>query len=111
MKYETTTSLREKEELKECTFRPKINKIELTNNNFKENSVDTFTRLYTDHERYSKKKLIKSLQKNFIDSQISSFTPNISLSNYKINKSFSFKPEKFFDRLNKVIKNTTYYIL
>ena len=103
MGFETTISLREKEDLKECTFKPKINKIDFLNDNQnRDSTLDTFTRLYTDHERYSKKKLMKSLQKDFRDSQIASFSPNISVGNNKLDRSFSFKSKKFFDRLNQV---------
>lgn len=108
MGFETTISLKEKEDLKECTFKPKINKIDFqSENQFRDNTLDTFTRLYTDHERYSKKKLMKSLQKDFRDSQIASFSPNMSMSNgfnNKLDRSFSLKSKKFFDRLNQVIK-------
>ena len=104
--FETTISLKEKEELKECTFKPKINQIDfLTDNHVRDNTLDTFNRLYTDHERYSKKKLMKSLQKDYIDSQIASFSPNISMSRNQPNKSFSLKSKSFFDRLNGVILN------
>ena len=102
MGFETTISLREKEDLKECTFKPKINKIDyLYDNQVRDNTIDTFTRLYTDHERYSKKKLMKSLQKDYRDSQIASFSPDITMSN-KLNMSFSLKSKKFFNRLNHV---------
>lgn len=107
--YDTTISLKEKEDLKECTFKPKINNFEFlsdNNNQCRDNNGDAFIRLYTDHERYSKKKLIKSLQKDFRDSQLASFSPNISMSNnLKLERSFTFKSKKFFDRLNQVIKN------
>ena len=103
MGYETTISMREKEDLKECTFKPKINKIDYLYDN-RDNTIDTFTRLYTDHERYSKKKLMKSLEKDFRDSQIACFSPNISMSNNKLNRSFSLTSKKFFDRLNQVNK-------
>ncbi len=110
--YDTTISLKEKEDFKECTFKPKINNFDFlrdNNNNLcRENSGDAFIRLYTDHERYSKKKLIKSLQKDFRDSQIASFSPNISMSNnFKLERSFTFKSKKFFDRLNQVNKKET----
>jgi len=104
MGYETTISLKEKEELKECTFKPKIKKIDFsyeTNNQNRSVGIDTFTRLYTDHERYNAKKLMKTLQKDFRDSKINSFSPNLTMS-LKMNMSHSLQSKNFFERLNQV---------
>ena len=101
MGYETTISLREKEELKECTFKPNINKIDYSYDHTRSNPSDPFTRLYTDHEKYNTKKLMKTLQKDFRDSKINSFSPNLSQS-MKNNMSYSLQSKKFFDRLDQV---------
>ncbi len=102
MGYETTISLREKEELKECTFKPRINKSDLSYDQNRSNTIDAFTRLYTDHEKYNTKKLMKSLQKDFRDSKINCFSPNLSQS-MKMNMNYSLQSKKFFDRLDQVI--------
>lgn len=104
MGYETTISLREKEELKECTFKPRINKIDFSYDQKRTNTPDPFIRLYTDHEKYNAKKLMKTLQKDFRDSKINSFSPNLSQS-MKMNLSYSLQSKKFFDRLNQVIEH------
>lgn len=101
MGYETTITLKEKEELKECTFKPKINKIDFSYEQNRSHTPDPFTRLFTDYEKYNTKKLMKSLQKDFRDSKINSFCPNLSQS-IKMNMSYSLQSKKFFERLNQV---------
>jgi len=104
MDYETTISLREKEELKECTFKPKINKIDFSydyNRINKSSIIDPFTRLYTDYEKYQSRKIMKTMQKDYRDSKMNRFSPNLSLSK-KVNLSHSLQSKKFFDRLNQV---------
>jgi len=103
MGYETTISLKEKVELKECTFKPKINKIDFSYDHNRSSTIDPFTRLYTDHEKYNTKKLMKTLQKDFRESKINSFSPNLSQS-MKMNMSCSLQSKKFFERLDQVIK-------
>jgi hypothetical protein len=80
--------------LEHCTFTPSINK-EYSLGMFNRQS-DTFQRLYTDHERYNQKKLLQLYQKDCRDSNISTFSPDISVTNVKnINNSIR---TKFFDR-------------
>lgn len=108
---ENTQFLKEKEELKECTFKPKINNLLIFSEiqNIKEFKTDTFNRLYTDHERYNNKKLIKTLQKEYRDSQISCFSPNLSVNkNHRLSP--SLKSKKFFDRLDEVFLYKNYKI-
>ena len=106
MGYETTISLKEKEEFKECTFKPRINKIDFSYDQNRTTTIDPFTRLYTDHEKYNTKKLMKTLQKDYRDSKINCFSPNLSQSR-KMNMSYSLQSRKFFDRLDQVINYLT----
>lgn len=98
------TSLEEKEleELKECTFRPKINNSRAINrirNNISEEKdtstiiskkgiQSTFDKLYHDNEKYKLTKEMKTIDHEYLLGKKISFTPNI-INNYYFRKSYS----------------------
>ena len=104
-KYNIITSLEEKEmeELKECTFRPKINtshKHKALRNIFPREEVpkkdiqSTFDKLYSDNEKYKLAKELKTIDYEYMLGKNISFTPN--LSNFR--KSYSKNEKNFEER-------------
>ena len=103
LRTESSLQKQEKEELKECTFHPKIN-LSSSTRNFKnkktiDNDSDTsvYKRLYSNFKQYNQKKELKKKEKeDFLNKEIS-FSP-------KVNKSFksnsnSISTKNFDERL------------
>ena len=117
------TSLEEKEkiELEECFFRPKINKpkktsninISLTNeknlslNDIKKNkqinSISRFEKLYKDNEKYKISKELKAIELEKIASKKNTFVPEMykKIQKYKSEGNFQKRQEKFVNKKNK----------
>ena len=90
---------KELEELKECTFKPKINnsrainKIRNYNSEEKDSSTiisskdiqSTFDKLYHDNEKYKLSKEMKTIDHEYLLGQKVSFTPSI-INNYYFRK-------------------------
>ena len=116
------TSLEEKEkiELEECSFKPKINNpnklfraksaINTGNNSTLNNKrrqqeiTKRFEKLYKDNERYKISKEIKAIQLDNIASQKSTFMPEIikkKIKKYKSEGNFEKRQEKFLENKNR----------
>ena len=109
------TSLEEKEmeELKECTFKPKINNGRTkrkrnilsggkTFSNFlsKKEIQATFEKLYNDSEKYKISREMKTIDHEYLLGKNISFTPNIS-NNLNFRKSYITKSDKNFEERQK----------
>jgi hypothetical protein len=103
LRTESSLQKQEKEELKECTFHPKIN-LSSSTRNFKnkktidnDNDTSVYKRLYSNFKLYNQKKEMKKKEKeDFLNKEIS-FSP-------KVNKSFksnsnSISTKNFDERL------------
>ena len=115
------TSLEEKEmiELKECFFRPKINKpknlfrkinsfkknnnLSLTNKTDQKDFQSRFEKLYRDNEKYKLSKQLKSIKLENIASTKITFIPEIKKKNKKIEseENFQKRQEKFLLKKHK----------
>jgi len=112
MSYQIDTSSRRKEneQLKECTFQPNINRSNPnylsynTNLAYSEyNSLPAHERLYTDHEKSKRRKMLREIEHNKKQSELTSFSPDISLN---FNKTFNnLNKTKFQDRQNNFSKS------
>ena len=118
-KHSLLTSLEEKEmeELKECTFNPKINNsynYKAIRNIFpggkmisavlsEKNFQSTFDKLYHDNEKYKLSKDIKTVDHEYMLGKNMSFTPNISnfRKSSKSNKNFDERQLEYLYRRNK----------
>jgi hypothetical protein len=79
----------EEKEMKECTFKPKINNLKQSLNNSKiinkENKKDIqnrFEKLYKDNEKYKLSKQIKALELDYIMTKDLTFNPTINNSKH-----------------------------
>ena len=108
------TSLEEKEmeELKECTFHPKINKSRtynkirniLSGENISSNILSkkkdiqsTFDKLYNDNEKYKFSREMRTIDHEHILGKNISFTPNLS-NNHNFRKRYSKSDKNFEER-------------
>lgn len=88
---ETSSEAKEREELKNCTFKPKISNFKFSSDNFnkfnkREGSQDIFERLHSEREIKDNKKRINQLTYEYNTTQ--TFSPNMSLtasSNQRLN--------------------------
>lgn len=92
---ENSSMRKEKEELKHCTFHPKINK----NTNIV-NSVPAHERLYSDFEKGKQRRILQAIEHEKKESEMASFSPSVSLNNYYTNSS-----RNFFERLEDFSKS------
>ena len=114
------TSLEEKEmeELKECTFKPKINKSASDKSKYNhtpeyKQSVSlisqrrfqsTFDKLYHDNEIYKLSKEMKTIDHEYFLGKNSSFVPKVS-NNYNFRKSFTKFDQNFQERQKEYLNN------
>ena len=92
---------KEEEELKECTFRPKINNYNpyLNKSNSKQKNKEIIEKLYSDNKKRNNKNQIESEDKNKNDEKELTFKPNlISKSPKKINQNFNDRLKSFDDQ-------------
>jgi len=100
---ESSQSIKERIELTECTFKPKIN--DENPEYIKNREKDIFERLYGEFDRMNKKKMYRRLQNDLRESEILSFSPDLSSSSLKnsyYNNCSKQNSKKFFDRLRDV---------
>ena len=112
------TSLEEKEmeELKECTFKPKINKSDKSRYNhtpeYRQSSSllsqrrfqSTFDKLYHDNEIYKLSKEMKTIDHEYLLGKKSSFIPKVS-NNFNFRKSFTKYDQNFQERQKEYLFN------
>ena len=92
---------KEEEELRECTFRPKINNYNpcLNKSNSKQKNKEIIEKLYSDNKKRNNKNQIESEDKNKNDEKELTFKPNlISKSPKKINQNFNDRLKSFDDQ-------------
>ena len=114
------TSLEEKEieELKECTFKPKINKSKSDKSRYNHTPEyrqsssllsqrrfqSTFDKLYHDNEIYKLSKEMKTIDHEYFLGKNSSFAPKVS-NNYNFRKSFTKYDQNFQERQKEYLFN------
>jgi hypothetical protein len=114
------TSLEEKEmeELKECTFKPKINKSISDQSRYNHTPVyrqsssllsqrrfqSTFDKLYHDNEIYKLSKEMKTIDHEYLLGKKSSFIPKVS-NNFNFRKSFTKYDQNFQERQKEYLFN------
>jgi hypothetical protein len=79
---ETSALKKEKEELRNCTFKPQINK-SFNDRNIYSSNIPAYQRLYTDYEKIQNRKDLKKLEFENKESNMLSFSPDISLTSNK----------------------------
>ena len=99
----STWGYKEQNELKECTFKPKINNLKraitpskMSYNKRKAEIQSRFDKLYCDNEKYYLQKQIKAIELDHLTTKELTFSPNIK------NKSYILKDdrkEKFENRI------------
>ena len=82
-----TLEYKEEKELKECTFKPKINNLKQSLNNTatKEKSKEiqnVFEKLYKDNEKYKLSKQVKALELDYLMNKDLTFNPTINNSKH-----------------------------
>lgn len=104
--HESSASIKEKIELSECTFKPKINDIDINFDKSKSNEL-VFNRLYKDHINFQKRKIFRKIQSDIKEGDYASFSPDLSFSSFKSSKyhrkSRSFS-KSFYERQKEVIQ-------
>ena len=119
-KVNVLTSLEEKEieELKECTFKPKINKSKSDKSRYNHTPEyrqsssllsqrrfqSTFDKLYHDNEIYKLSKEMKTIDHEYFLGKNSSFAPKVS-NNYNFRKSFTKYDQNFQERQKEYLFN------
>ena len=114
------TSLEEKEieELKECTFKPKINKSKSDKSRYNHTPEyrqsssllsqrrfqSTFDKLYHDNEIYKLSKEMKTIDHEYFLGKNSSFAPKVS-NNFNFRKSFTKYDQNFQERQKEYLFN------
>jgi hypothetical protein len=105
--YETSTSKKEKENLKECTFKPKINSSSSTRHYSKNNKEQyeylnnsVYDRLYGKFVQYNLKKEIKKQENEQVIKNNTPFSPNL----YKSPEIFKNLAQKNFTERQKIYK-------
>ena len=119
-KVNVLTSLEEKEieELKECTFKPKINKSKSDKSRYNHTPEyrqsssllsqrrfqSTFDKLYHDNEIYKLSKEMKTIDHEYFLGKNSSFVPKVS-NNFNFRKSFTKYDQNFQERQKEYLFN------
>jgi len=119
-KVNVLTSLEEKEieELKECTFKPKINKSKSDKSRYNHTPEyrqsssllsqrrfqSTFDKLYHDNEIYKLSKEMKTIDHEYFLGKNSSFAPKVS-NNFNFRKSFTKYDQNFQERQKEYLFN------
>ena len=109
----TTWEYKEQEELKECTFKPKINnlkqnKITPSKLSYKQREKELqtrFNKLYNDNEKYKIAKQIKAIEWDYLKNKELTFSPNINntpnLLRDERRKNFEKRIKSYLDLKNK----------
>ena len=108
----TTWGYKEQEELKECTFKPKINNLKhnitpskISYKQREKELQSRFNKLYNDNEKYKIAKQIKALEWDYLKNKELTFNPNINctpnLLRDKRRKNFEKRIKSYLDIKNK----------
>ena len=108
----TTWGYKEQEELKECTFKPKINNLKhnitpskISYKQREKELQSRFNKLYNDNEKYKIAKQIKALEWDYLKNKELTFNPNINctpnLIRDKRRKNFEKRIKSYLEIKNK----------
>ena len=111
----TSLESKELEDLKECTFKPRINNILIssmkqsrsqTKNKSRDNIESIFERLYKDEEKNKLSKELRTIDREYTIGKKFSFTPNIngklkSIYRYQQHKNFAQRQREYMEKIDK----------
>ena len=109
----TSLESKELEDLKECTFKPRINipstskeKNILNKNKSKENIISIFDKLYKDEEKKKLNKELRTIDREYTLGKNFSFTPNLGkrfnrVYRYQDHKNFAQRQREYKEKLDK----------
>lgn len=111
----TSLESKELEDLKECTFKPKINNILIssmkqsrsqTKNKSRDNIESIFERLYKDEEKKKLSKELRTIDREYTIGKKFSFTPNINaklknIYRYQQHKNFAQRQREYMEKIDK----------
>ena len=111
----TSLESKELEDLKECTFKPKINNILIssmkqsrsqTKNKSRDNIESIFERLYKDEEKNKLSKELRTIDREYTIGKKFSFTPNINgklknIYRYQQHKNFAQRQREYMEKIDK----------
>lgn len=111
----TSLESKELEDLKECTFKPRINNILIssmkqsrsqTKNKSRDNTESIFERLYKDEEKNKLSKELRTIDREYTIGKKFSFTPNINcklknIYRYQQHKNFAQRQREYMEKIDK----------
>ena len=109
----TSLESKELEDLKECTFKPRINisslskeKNNIDKNKSKENIISIFDKLYKDEEKKKLNKELRTIDREYTLGKNFSFTPNLNkrfnrVYKYQDHKNFAQRQREYKEKLDK----------
>ncbi len=111
----TSLESKELEDLKECTFKPRINNILIssmkqsrsqTQNKSRDNIESIFERLYKDEEKNKLSKELRTIDREYTIGKKFSFTPNINdklknIYRYQQHKNFAQRQREYMEKIDK----------
>ena len=111
----TSLESKELEDLKECTFKPRINNILIssmkqshsqTKNKSRDNIESIFERLYKDEEKNKLSKELRTIDREYTIGKKFSFTPNINgklknIYRYQQHKNFAQRQREYMEKKDK----------
>ena len=111
----TSLESKELENLKECTFKPRINNILIssmkqshsqTKNKSRDNIESIFERLYKDEEKNKLSKELRTIDREYTIGKKFSFTPNINgklknIYRYQQHKNFAQRQREYMEKIDK----------
>ena len=111
----TSLESKELEDLKECTFKPRINNILIssmkqshsqTKNKSRDNIESIFERLYKDEEKNKLSKELRTIDREYTIGKKFSFTPNINgklknIYRYQQHKNFAQRQREYMEKIDK----------
>ena len=119
----TSLETKELKDLKECTFKPRINALSSkkkidksqSKNKSKENLLPTFERLYKDEEKNKLNKELKTIDREYNLGKNFSFTPNINnnfrhIYKYQDHKNFAQRQREYMEKIDKKKEDLKYLI-
>ena len=115
----TSLESKELEDLKECTFKPRINNILIssmkqsrsqTKNKSRDNIESIFERLYKDEEKNKLSKELRTIDREYTIGKKFSFTPNINaklknIYRYQQHKNFAQRQREYMEKIDKKREN------
>lgn len=119
----TSLETKELKDLKECTFKPRINALSSkkkinksqSKNKSKENLLSTFDRLYKDEEKNKLNKELKTIDREYTLGKNFSFTPNINnkfrhIYKYQDHKNFAQRQREYMEKIDKKKEDLKYLL-